>query len=154
MEVAHLSDEAKRRAKEKLKMAAFLQFTLPGIPCIYYGDENGMEGDRDPFCRKCYDWENTDEELRAYYRRLGEIRQNELTEIFSEGVYREIFADLSCLVFERKVGSECAYIFVNNSGRKYNIAFQGKYRELLTDSCYCNHLEIQPFSYGIIRKCK
>lgn len=152
MEVARLNDEAKKSAKAKLKMAALLQFTLPGVPCIYYGDEIGMEGDRDPFCRKCYDWENADEDLHTYYRNLGKIRQNDLKEVFSEGVYREIYADAACLVFERKTNSNYVYIFVNYSNRNYNINFQGQYRELLTDTNYCNNLEIKPFSCGIIQK--
>jgi len=152
MEVARLDDEAKKSAKAKLKMAALLQFTLPGVPCIYYGDEIGMEGDRDPFCRKCYDWENADEDLRTYYRNLGKIRQSDLKGIFSEGVYREIYADSSCLVFERRTDSNCVYIFVNCSNRNYNINFHGKYRELLTETKYCNNLEIKPFSCGIIQK--
>ena len=152
MEVARLNDEAKKSAKAKLKMAALLQFTLPGVPCIYYGDEIGMEGDRDPFCRKCYDWENADEDLHTYYRNLGKIRQNDLKGVFSEGVYREIYADAACLVFERKTNSNYVYIFVNCSNRNYNINFHGKYRELLTDTNYCNNLEIKPFSCGIIQK--
>ena len=152
MEVARLNDEAKKSAKAKLKMAALLQFTLPGVPCIYYGDEIGMEGDRDPFCRKCYDWENADEDLHTYYRNLGKIRQNDLKGVFSEGVYREIYADAACLVFERKTNSNYVYIFVNCSNRNYNINFHRKYRELLTDTNYCNNLEIKPFSCGIIQK--
>ncbi|MDE6411060.1 MAG: glycoside hydrolase family 13 protein [Clostridia bacterium] len=154
MEIARLSDEVKSAAKEKLKMASFLQYTLPGVPCVYYGDENGMEGDRDPFCRRCYDWENPDEELRAHYRKLGKIRGNDLKDIFSEGVYKEIFSDSSCIVFERRSNSDCAYVFVNNSGRKYNMTFQGKFKEFLTGKSFCDKLEVQPYSYGILLRIK
>ena len=38
----------------RLRLATLLQFCLPGVPCIYYGDEAGMEGYRDPFNRGCY----------------------------------------------------------------------------------------------------
>ncbi|EKC50682.1 protein containing Glycosyl hydrolase, family 13, catalytic region domain protein, partial [human gut metagenome] len=34
--------------------AMVLQFFLPGVPCIYYGDEAGLEGYKDPFNRRCY----------------------------------------------------------------------------------------------------
>ena len=69
-----LTEEQRRLAIERERLAAFLQFTLPGIPSIYYGDEVGMEGFDDPFCRAFYDWENGDEALRAYYRGLSRLR--------------------------------------------------------------------------------
>ena len=148
-------DEAQRRwAKAKLKIASLLQFTLPGVPCIYYGDEIGMEGHQDPFCRRCYDWENPDEEMRAHYRKLGEIREKQLKAIFAKGTYREIFADAHCLVFERKCNGASAYVYVNNSSFQYNINFKGAYRECLTGKRHCDMLSIGPYSYGILQKSK
>ena len=76
-----MSENTKKSAIEKLKMAAVLQYTLPGVPCLYYGDENGMEGHIDPFCRKCFDWEHLNEDLIGFYSKLGEIREK----------YRDIF---------------------------------------------------------------
>ncbi len=55
-------------ACKRLKAAVFLQFFLPGIPCIYYGDEIGMEGFEDPFNRRYYDWENRNRELFSFYQ--------------------------------------------------------------------------------------
>ncbi len=66
---AYLGKKAKGNAIERLKMAAVLQYTLPGVPCVYYGDENGMEGHIDPFCRRCFDCDNTNENLLAFYQR-------------------------------------------------------------------------------------
>lgn len=152
MAVTRLSDEAKSRVKNKLKMASLLQFTLPGVPCVYYGDENGMEGHRDPFCRKCYDWSNQDKELQAHYRNLGKIRNNDLKDVFKEGSYREVYADNSCLVFERNLNNNCVYVFANNSGAKYNVSFAGSYQEVLTGTTFSNNLEIQPFAFGILKK--
>lgn len=152
MATARLGPEAVRYAVDKLKMATVLQYTLPGVPCVYYGDEIGMEGHRDPFCRRCYNWESPDEELRAHYRKLGKIRESNLKDIFSEGVYHEVYADNSCLIFERKFASEKIFVFVNNSSTKYNVNFQGTYKEHLTGQLYLNKIEIQPFSYGILSK--
>ncbi len=51
-----------------------MQFTLPGVPCVYYGDEAGMEGYRDPFNRGCYPWGREDAGLLEWYRSLGRLR--------------------------------------------------------------------------------
>ena len=56
-------------------MAAFLQFTLPGAPCIYYGDEAGMTGYRDPFNRMYYPWGAEDEGLQTFYRQLAALHK-------------------------------------------------------------------------------
>jgi hypothetical protein len=55
------------------RLAALIQFSLPGIPAVYYGDEVGMTGLLDPFNRKPY--KVCDEEMPAYYRRLAEVRR-------------------------------------------------------------------------------
>ncbi len=61
-------------AVQKLKAAAALQYTLPGVPCLYYGDEAGMEGYEDPFNRRFFPWLSRDESLTDYYRALGKLR--------------------------------------------------------------------------------
>ncbi len=63
----------------RLKLAAFLQFTLPGAPMIYYGDELGMYGKNDPFCRAPTWWSKTErqqgeQQISPVYRRLAELR--------------------------------------------------------------------------------
>jgi len=63
---------------ESVKLMAAMQFTFEGAPCIYYGDEIGMEGAKDPDCRRCYPWDRPDlqnRELFAYYQKLIAIRQ-------------------------------------------------------------------------------
>ena len=59
-----------------LKMASTLLYTLPGMPCIYYGDEILTEGYRDPFNRKSFDWSRANEQndMLNWYKALGEIR--------------------------------------------------------------------------------
>ncbi len=81
-EVAHrdaatyrLTEEEYARGKEGLKKAAFLQFALPGIPSIYYGDEAGLTGFRDPYCRMGYPYGKEDEELLSYFKALGALRK-------------------------------------------------------------------------------
>lgn len=71
----HLSRKQWTTAQERLQAASFLQFMLPGAPSIYYGDEAGMEGYNDPFCRRTYPWGREDRELLAHYRLLGKLRK-------------------------------------------------------------------------------
>ena len=146
-----LSDEAKRRGKELLKTAALLQFTLPGVPCVYYGDENGMEGYADPFCRGCYDWEHPDEELRGFYSKLGALRSGVLAEAFRDGEYEEIYADASCLVYMRKA-AQSAYVFVNRSDTEYRITFSGKFIEHLSGEIFTGQLVVKPNSCGVLSR--
>jgi len=70
-----LSPEQRALAKKRLKLASFLQFTLPGSPSIYYGDEAGMEGGKDPFNRRTYPWDSGDGELVEHFRQLGRQRR-------------------------------------------------------------------------------
>ena len=61
-------------AKQRLKLLSLALYALPGAPCIYYGDEAGMEGMGDPFCRGAYPWGREDGELVAWFRGLGALR--------------------------------------------------------------------------------
>jgi len=65
------------RDRAALRQAILLQMTLPGAPCIYYGDEIGMEGDLDPDCRRAYptDARAGDQELRSFVRALVAARR-------------------------------------------------------------------------------
>ena len=70
-----LSPEQLRLATQRLYLATALQFTLPGSPSIYYGDEAGMEGGKDPFNRRTYPWGQEDVQLMNHYKALGSIRK-------------------------------------------------------------------------------
>ena len=100
-----LSPEQRETGLERMRLAAFLQFMLPGVPCIYYGDEAGMEGYRDPFNRACYPWGHEDEDLIAWYRYLGLLRQ-EHGDILKDGGLRSVYAHDNVLSFERYVETE------------------------------------------------
>ncbi len=71
------------RGKSLLKVAMVLQFFLPGVPSIYYGDEVGLQGWKDPFNRRCYPWGNEDADLLAFTKRLSKIRRE--NHVFAEG---------------------------------------------------------------------
>ncbi len=70
-----LSPERRAHAVRLLKLASALEFMLPGMPSIFYGDEAGMEGFGDPFCRRPYPWGRAEETLRAHYAALGQLKR-------------------------------------------------------------------------------
>lgn len=70
-----LSPEAHALAVRRMKLISLLQFVTPGVPCIYYGDEAGMEGYEDPYNRGTYPWGAENQELMEHYKALGKLRQ-------------------------------------------------------------------------------
>ncbi|MBK5253715.1 MAG: hypothetical protein JJE03_04580 [Peptostreptococcaceae bacterium] len=75
-ETYKLSAEKKELANKRLKILIALQFAMPGVPSIYYGDEAGAEGYEDPFNRGTYPWGMEDSETVKHYKTLGSIRRN------------------------------------------------------------------------------
>ncbi len=79
-----LSKEEYINGKNKLILATFLQFTLPGIPSVYYGDEVGLDGFSDPYCRKTYPYGKEDFELLSYFKELSAIRKKNKKDLTSD----------------------------------------------------------------------
>ncbi len=151
MAVTSLTTEERARGEMRLRMAALLQYTLPGVPCVYYGDEIGTEGYQDPFCRGCFDWNRTGGELEAYYAILGKLRTETFADIFRDGEYREIYANRGCFVFERRK-EQAVYVFANNSSEKFTVYFDGTMKEFVTGDTAEGKFEIEGFSYGILAR--
>lgn len=97
----HLTDEQKKRGLTLMKIASAMQYTLPGFPCVYYGDEAGMEGYRDPFNRCCYPWGREDKELLDWHTKLGQIRK---CSAFDDGDFEKVYAEGRLLSYVR---SDC-----------------------------------------------
>ena len=148
---AYLTPKCKEKTIEKLKMAVVLQYTMPGVPCIYYGDENGMEGHIDPFCRRCFDWEHLNEELIGFYQKLGKIREN-YREIFKDGNFEELRAEDGFLFYKRVKENSEIFIYSNNSSKKYLLKLSDKYTDCLTETIFENYLTVEPYSYRIFIK--
>lgn len=70
-----LSDEQKELGIKLLKLASAMQYTLPGVPSLYYGDEVFVEGYKDPFNRTTYPWGNENQELLDWHKSLGDMRK-------------------------------------------------------------------------------
>ena len=87
-------------SKEKFKAATLINYFLPGVPCVFYGDEAGLEGKGDPWCRGCYPWENEDGDLLDYFRLLGKIRLDN-REILGSGDFKILLTEGGILSYKR-----------------------------------------------------
>ena len=99
-------------AKRRLRLAAVIQFTMPGSPTIYYGDEAGQQGIEDPFNRRTYPWGAEDREILAFYRRLCEVRADSETLIRGELRFDTGEND-ALLRYERTLGRSRIIVLVN-----------------------------------------
>lgn len=106
-----LSDEQLTLGRKLLRLAAVLQYTLPGVPSLYYGDEVGMTGLRDPFNRAAYPWGNEDMELLRFYRRLGRLRAQNAC--FAGGEFVPIFSHFGHLCYVRRSPDSEVLVAVN-----------------------------------------
>ena len=104
-------------ALRRLRMAAVIQFTMPGSPTIYYGDEAGQQGFEDPFNRRTYPWGHENQELLAFYRKLCEIRAEEQTLADGDLQFSDTTAG-ALLRYERTSGDSRLVIVVNR-GHQY-----------------------------------
>ncbi len=98
------------RGSRLLRLAALLQYTLPGIPCLYYGDEAGLYGYGDPFNRGCYPWGNEDRDLVEFFKQLGQFRRRQA--VLAKGSFVPL-AHQPCLAFLRAEGQNALFVAVN-----------------------------------------
>ncbi|HHZ02504.1 MAG TPA: glycoside hydrolase family 13 protein [Tissierellia bacterium] len=127
MAESRLTEEEIKEGIKLLKIATLLQFTLPGIPCIYYGDEVGLEGWIDPFNRRCYPWGRENKEILKHYLYLAKLRKE--MKVLAEGKYRCLIHDKEIFVFERYNDKEKLIVAVNLLPRTITLKFKEKLKE-------------------------
>lgn len=99
-------------AIERVRLMAFFQMTYCGVPCIYYGDEIGMQGLSDPFNRMPYTWRQIDPELQEHYRKLAQFRNENV--FLRTGAVMTIYAQGGVYAYARYI-TEGADVFGNPS---------------------------------------
>ena len=108
-----LSPEARSLGLRRERLAALLQFSLPGVPCIYYGDEAEMEGYSDPYNRGPFPWGRESRDLAALYRSLAQLRKNH--PVLREGSLRVSAPTPDTLAVVRSLGQESMVLLLNRS---------------------------------------
>lgn len=123
-----ITDDELKLAKRRLKAAAVIQYTLPGIPSVYYGDEAGLCGAADPFCRGCYPWGKEDKDLLIFYKNLGALRG--FVSAFLRGEFEPYRVEDGLFAFYRNGSKNSALIAVNAGQASKELELPKGYRSV------------------------
>ena len=161
-----LSEAQLKLGLARLRLLALLQMTFPGVPCIYYGDEVGMVGYRDPLNRGTYPWGHENTELLAWYKKIIKLRNK--YQALRTGLWQPMYSQGQVYgylrvtekgkdVFNRPASNNVFLVLVNaNTDISVNVSLDLKKRcsgsmiDLLQDNQVYNlqdgflHLTLQP----------
>ena len=144
-----LSDKELALAVKRLIIASTIQYTVYGVPSLYYGDEAGVEGYRDPFCRMPYPWGKENLTLRDHYERLGNIRRENL-ELFARGDFKVLSAANGVIAYIRYNEHDTVCVIANATRSKALYELDGEWIDLLSNNEYDSVL--LPTSCVILKK--
>lgn len=139
---------------KKLILATVFQFTIEGIPYIYYGDEVGINGGEDPNCRRCMIWDNEkqNKNLLKHYKKLIEIRKN--NKALVNGKYEELYAKDRALAYKRVLDNNEILVLINNDKEKQNfdLNINGEFSDIYSgEKVLINKsIELEKMSFKII----
>lgn len=144
-----LNDRCLRTAIKRMKIASSIQYILPGIPSIYYGDEIGMQGFEDPLNRQTMKWDAINNELLSHYKALGEIRKKYKEEILGDINIKED----DYLIIERKNNDSSIILLANSGEKRASYLLDGEYVDLLSRRVFNDkRIVIDPLEVYILRK--
>jgi len=101
--------------KDSLKLAWLFLLTYPGAPCIYYGDEIGVDGEHDPYCRKSFPWDEKkwDKDLLNYAKKAIALRKE--NPALRRGDYKRLWSANGVHAFSRSIGGNTFVVALNAS---------------------------------------
>lgn len=147
MSKIELSEEELENAVRRAKLCVLLQYTLCGVPSVYYGDEIGMQGFKDPLNRAYFSWDKRRQDVLDFYKKLGKIRRE--YSAFIDGEFKEEFVGEYAYAFKR-TNEKCELSVLVNAGKKsVKMRFDGTLKELISGKSYDGCCEIMPCSGGI-----
>jgi cyclomaltodextrinase / maltogenic alpha-amylase / neopullulanase len=116
-----------------VKLMTVLQMTLPGAPCVYYGDEIGLEGERDPDCRRGMPWDQSLWNLELLDFTTAAIAVRNQVPALRQGSFKTLYAKDMTVVFERKLEDSVAIVVLNAGKNLQNVTLEnvqnGNYQE-------------------------
>ncbi|TRZ49637.1 hypothetical protein D4S03_08005 [bacterium] len=84
------------------KLSVLCQMTMPGAPCVYYGDEVGLSAGGDPYCREAFPWKRTEQGVhpfQAFYKQVITLRNN--LPALRTGAFAFLYAEGNNLTYQR-----------------------------------------------------
>ncbi len=137
-----------------LKIAAAIQYTAYGIPSVFYGDEVGLEGYGDPFCRMPMPWNDIEgtyrSEILDYYRMLGKLRREEA---FDGGDFRILSHTESAIAYVREKNSS-RILVIANRGEGFVLELDGdvKYKDIETGESISGEIHVGKDSVLLLKE--
>lgn len=146
--------------RKRMLLAVSFQFSYPGAPTIYYGDEIGLTGGHDPFNRGPYPWAEDgdtygDASLLQDFQKLASLRRGQ--DALKKGSLEPQYVDRNVMIFKRQWQDEIIYLVFNNSKKMKNIKNQfivnGDYIELFSGNKVFigEDLELEALSFMILK---
>ncbi len=123
-------------AIRRLLLGYAMIFTLPGVPCVYYGDEIAMQGYRDPFNRAFFDWNSTEQRLRGPMKTLAALRRS--CDAFDGGQLELIRAEGDVLHYRRVGKTQTAEIILNRGPH------------LIAEEAFGKSTEVNPCGFTVL----
>ncbi|AGA69642.1 4-alpha-glucanotransferase [Desulfitobacterium dichloroeliminans LMG P-21439] len=102
-------------ATQRLKLFTLIQMSFPGVPCVYYGDEAGLEGYPDPYNRGTYPWGREDQEILHWVKRVLRYRQE--YDVLQQGDFVSWPLEGDVYSFKRRGEKEEIITLVNRSSQ-------------------------------------
>ena len=144
-----MTPEQREKATKLLICGYTLLAALPGIPCIYYGDEAGMEGYHDPFNRRPFPWHAIDGRLHSAFRAVNRLRRHE--KLFSAEHFRVLQSPEGTFAFQRYSAAGTLHVISNRSEREYKWFFESPVTDLFTGETLSGEIVISACSTKIYK---
>ncbi len=142
-----MNAERKRTAVNRLKIASLLQMTLPGVPCVYYGDEVGMEGYHDPFNRCPFPWGREDTELLDWFKSIAALRKTE--KVLNGSELKITHAEGGLFGFERE-GK--ILVLTNNGDESVTVTLDKAYKSIVGETVMADTVKIPAQGFAVLKK--
>ncbi|MBQ4316841.1 MAG: glycoside hydrolase family 13 protein, partial [Clostridia bacterium] len=136
-----MPDDVREKTKELLKSAYTLLVALPGVPCIYYGDEIAMEGYHDPFNRKTFSEKGFSDHYSDHFKKVNNIRRNEV--LFQSTEFECVTLAESVLKITRRKDNQVLEVLANMSDTEYNYRVE-KCTDIYNNVEYTQNITVKP----------
>lgn len=133
----------------RLRLAEVFLFTMPGTPCVFYGDELGISGTDEENYRGAMPWNDPPCDLQDFFRSLTSLRQED--EVLALGCWRSLCTEGHLYVYERKLGNRTVTVALNAGPRPAHLSFHPP-DDGLRLSHGLDQRQLGPFGYAVWRE--